>query len=192
MAQEIAKYGATPQAMISSPALKALRRISLGRVTWEHLPERRYLAGGGKLTAEERQAAETQLAALEKYVAVQPNTDTERLGLIARLLLSYPIAGGSKESGEARAHAYLVALYDVPPAILDSAIARWHRGECGDYNYSFAPAPAILRQVCKSVTEPLLCAADDLRRLLSAMSLDEAMDPKPRETEGRALTMRSL
>jgi hypothetical protein len=105
-----------------------------------------------------------------------------RLGLIANMLMAYPMAGSSEEAGKARAMAYLAALDDVPAWAIAEAIRRWHRGECGpDRNYRFAPAPAELREVAMTVLQPGKQTIAHLESLLTALTLEQAMDPKPIE-----------
>jgi hypothetical protein len=103
-----------------------------------------------------------------------------RFELVANMLLAYPVAGGSVESGRARAIAYLAALDDVPPWAIAEAIRRWHRGECGHgYNYRWAPAPAELRELSIEHLRPAKEFITHLEAVLGALSLERAMDPSP-------------
>lgn len=170
---------ASPLALISSPDLKRLRRISLGTVQWPGMAPRRYLSGGSTLTDSERSRARELLAELEQATKSTSAADAQRFGLIAKMLLAYPVPGASAQTGEARGEAYREALNDIPPATLAEAIKRWHRGEAGDHDYRWAPAPAVLRDVCLRISAPLLDAANDLRVLLGAVSMERAMDPTP-------------
>jgi hypothetical protein len=117
-----------------------------------------------------------------------------RLALIASMLMAYPTAGGSEESGKARAQAYLVSLDDVPPWAIAEAIKRWHKGQfSGQHNYRFAPAPAELREGCMSVLQPAQQTIAHLEDVLRASSLEDAMDPDLREKkEGVAVQMPRL
>lgn len=58
--------------------------------------------------------------------------------------------GGKKFSdltGEAKGEAYMAALNDVPCWAVEEARRKWYRGEFEkEYDYSFPPAPAILRK----------------------------------------------
>ena len=111
----------------------------------------------------------------------QPNQKA-RLGLLATMLMAYPMAGGgSEETGKARAGAYLAALDDLPPWAIAEAIRKWHRGEGGsrDCNYRFAPAPAELRFAVMQILQPAKQTIAHLESVLNAMTLDRAMDPKP-------------
>jgi hypothetical protein len=100
------------------------------------------------------------------------------------MLLAYPMAGGSAESGKARGEAYLDALDDVPPWAMAEAIRKWHRGECGpDHNYRFAPAPAELRYAVMQILQPAKQTIAHLTGILNALTIERAMDPAPLETE---------
>ena len=59
------------------------------------------------------------------------------------------------------------------------------------HDYRWAPAPAVLRTICEKAREQLLRAIRDLALLLSAVSLDRALDRMPLESEtsgGRKLS----
>jgi len=69
---------------------------------------------------------------------------------------------------------------NVPPKALAEAIRRWHRGECGPgYNYHWAPAPAELRQLSMDQLRPAKDTIAHLEAVLSAFSIERAMDPSP-------------
>lgn len=104
-----------------------------------------------------------------------PETRRERLGIIAKMLLAYPVAGASPEAGKARGEAYLDALDDVPPWAIAEAVKRWHKGQCGDHDYRWAPAPAVLRAAALEQLIPLRAAAKHVSGLLAAQSLEDAM-----------------
>ena len=179
-----------PQALISSPDLRKWRRISLGRVEWPGQPARRYLAGGMKLTDDERKQISAHVAELQRQAIGRPSEEKGRFGLIAKLLLTYPIANASKESGAARGEAYREALSDMPAGVLAEAIRRWNRGEAGqEHDYRWAPAPAVLRQVCERVRAPLMEAIADLEALLAALDIERALDPRPLEFSERRMPM---
>ncbi|WP_416193138.1 hypothetical protein [Nitrobacter sp. TKz-YC01] len=113
------------------------------------------------------------------------NAAKARLTLLTKMLLSYPVPGDASEAAAAaRLDLYDDALSDMPPWALDAALKRWSRGECGHLgmgtlNYTFAPAPAILRRLCLNEIEPLQDQVRKLTRLLAAVSIDRAMDPTP-------------
>lgn len=148
---------------------------------------RKYLSGGLILTAEERARIASRVAELRVVTEADDSQDSQkaRLGLLANMLMAYPMAGGSEESGRARARAYLVALDDVPPWTVAEAIKRWHRGEGGgrDANYRFAPAPAELRFSAMQILQPAKQTIAHLDAILSALTIERAMDPAPIEEE---------
>jgi hypothetical protein len=137
------------------------------------------------LTADERLRIEAKVRELRVVIEADDSQDNQkaRLGLIANMLMAYPTAGGSEESGRARATAYLAALDDVPPWAIADAARRWHRGEGGgrDANYRFAPAPAELRYSVMQILQPGRQTVVHLQNLLNALTLDRAMDPTPIE-----------
>jgi hypothetical protein len=177
MAQDIAKLQVNPLTVISSPGLRRLRRISMGTVQHPGQAPIRYLAGGSKLTDEQRGAAKAMLAQLQ--AALLPPDEhaaaKERLALVTKMLMAKPIASASQEAGRARGEAYQAALEDVPPWAIAEAIRLWHRGECGEHNYDWAPNTAILRRVAMAQLEPVRAAVDHIEGLLVAVSIDEAI-----------------
>lgn len=184
MATELALKTVDLPALISSPECVAWRRISLGTVKHPGEPERTYLSGGLTLTAEQRARIKAKLEEIERVTSADdgPENRKARLGVVANMLLAYPMSGGSEEAGRARAQAYLVALDDLPPWVIAETIKRWHRGQCGDHNYRFAPAPAELRQCTLDILSSAKGTADQLRTLLNALTIERAMDPAPVET----------
>lgn len=189
MAQEIAIKPVNLVALISSPDLRRLRRISMGTVQHPGQRPRRYLSAGSTLTSEDRARAIQIKSELENTVAAYDRQAS--FGLIAKMLLAYPIGNASEETGKARGEAYLEALSDISPSILAEAIRRWNRGEAGgDHDYRWAPAPAVLRQICNNIKEPVADIVQDLNNLLSAVSIERAMDPTPIESESKLINWR--
>jgi len=74
---------------------------------------------------------------------------------------------------------YLEAVGDIAPWALDAAIRRWVRGDVENINVDFAPSPGTLRRICETELEPFSKQIGQLKRLLSAVSIDRAMDPTP-------------
>jgi hypothetical protein len=144
---------------------------------------RYHLSGGRTLSDEERRTAGTLLAQLR--LSAEPNLHPDarkgRHALIAKMLLTYPVANASAPVGEARGEAYRDALDDVPPWALDEAIRAWHRGACGEHDYRWAPAPAVLRAAALARVAPVDAAIADLEKLVAAMALERAMDIAPLE-----------
>jgi hypothetical protein len=170
----------------------------LGTVNWPGQGKRLNFPSGMELTADERSQSISLLAELR---AVIDGTNLEakacskaRYSLLTKMLMSYPMAASaSVEQSSARQDMYLEALDDMPPWAISNALKRWNKGECtdidmGNLNYNFAPAPAILRALCKAELRPLELQAAKLKRLLSAVPIDRAMDPKPIELEQERLT----
>lgn len=183
MGTDITLWATDLQAVLFSMDCVALRRISLGTLQHPGQPLRKYLAGGLKLTDEQRAGISEKIADLEVFARVsQPREHREStLGLIGKMLLAYPMAGSSAEAGKARGEAYLDALDDVPAWAINEAIRRWHRGEGGGQgcNYRFAPAPAELRFAAMQLLQPAKQTLAHLVALLSAPSIERAMDPAP-------------
>lgn len=182
MANDLSTRAANPREVISSQALQKLRRISIGTVQWPGQPTKTYLPAGSTLSTEDRAQAEQVLEQLRAREQANdaPETRKQRLAIVAKMLLAYPVAGASTEAGRARAEAYLDALDDVPPWAISEAVKRWHRGQCGDnHDYRWAPAPAVLRLVSLEQLVPVRAAADHIAGLLAAVPLDEAMRSGP-------------
>ncbi|YBW40264.1 hypothetical protein ACMYR2_2793 [Nitrobacter sp. TKz-YC01] len=179
----------TPAITQSLPRHLAKLASSLGTVKWPGQPMRHHLPGGWELSEAQRSEAKVLLGELEAaingtYLGPQ-NAAKARLTLLTKMLLSYPVPGDASEAAAAaRLDLYDDALSDMPPWALDAALKRWSRGECGHLgmgtlNYTFAPAPAILRRLCLNEIEPLQDQVRKLTRLLAAVSIDRAMDPTP-------------
>lgn len=148
------------------------------------MPSRKYLSGGLILSTDERARISAKIAELEAIAQSDDSTENKksRLGLVASMLMAYPMAGGSEESGRARAGAYLAALDDIPPWAIAEAIRRWHRGEGSNGgNHRFAPAPAELRFAAMQVLQPAKQTIAHLSSILNALTIERAMDPAPIE-----------
>lgn len=84
----------------------------------------------------------------QKTSLTDPHSANEVLGAITRLLLALPSKASGEATGEAKAEAYMIALEDMPAWAVTGAIRGWYRGEHGtEHNYTFAPAPAVLRRL---------------------------------------------
>lgn len=184
MANDLVVAERDAQAVISSPELQKLQRISLGTVNWPGQPTRMYLSGGLTLTDSERESATRLLGQITAIAKGPAGSETvkARLGLLAKMMLVYPTANASEATGQARAEAYLETLGDIAPWVIDRSIHKWHRGECGvEHNYQFAPAPATLLAVCRLALWQYERAIKHLDGLLNAIPLDRAMDSNPVE-----------
>jgi hypothetical protein len=180
MAQDIAVRGQT-----KLPSLPDwLPRLAIGTVRHPNQPEKAYLAGGLKLTTSQRAEAE-RCAALNRAALDSADPDRRRAAAIANMILAYPLGGSVGEhASRARGEAYRDALDDMPAWAVIEAVKRWNRGACGDHNYSFAPAPAVLRAAALDLLVPHQVALAKLDRVLKATTLDEAI--KPPSPEDRA------
>ena len=72
-------------------------------------------------------------------------------------LIGWSPGGGDEIQTIARTEIYLDAVGDIPGVFVAEALRLWARGEAGslsdhgirhELNYSFAPAPAVLRAIC--------------------------------------------
>ena len=81
------------------------------------MPPRKYLSGGLTLSTDQRARIAAKVAELEAISVSDTSQENQksRLGLVANMLMAYPMSGGSEESGRARASAYLSAIDDIPP-----------------------------------------------------------------------------
>lgn len=172
---EVAKGNAA--AAISSPALQALRRISLGTIQWPGQAERKYLSGGLTLTDEQRRQATALRDEIQAGLDSSgiPEATKARLAILAKMLMAFPAANATFDAARARGEAYLDALDDIPPWALQDAVRQWNRGE-GDGNHDFAPSPARLRKICLGVLAPHGAALAHLNDLLNAWTHEDALD----------------
>lgn len=198
MAQDLIATRNDPANLISSPVWLRLRRMRLGTIQGPGEREVKYLADGLRLTDDDRGQAAALIRELE--AALEPGDSS---GIVAKMLLAYPVAGASFEAGKARGGAYAGALDDVPAWAVRAAIRAWNRGEAsGDHDYRWAPAPAVLRDLALVVVKPLRDVLRDLRDLLAAKPLpallEERQGPKEplnwpaRETSGEPVTGRQF
>jgi hypothetical protein len=170
--------------MLSLPPHLARLEKSLGTVKWPDQPTRLNFPSGMTLSDEDRKAVAERLAELQRVTTgenLSPAACSKaRLSLLTRMLLGYPVAGGGTEqAAEARLSFYDEAVSDIAPWALDAAIKRWVRGDVGNGNVDFAPSPGSLRRLCEEELEPFQAQMHKLKRLLSALPIDRAMDPAP-------------
>jgi hypothetical protein len=156
-----------------------LGRLAIGTVDHPGQPTRKYLAGGLSLTPNQRAEAEGYR---DRMKATLSSDDPlrQRNAVLAKMIMAYPMGAGSGELGAAaRAEAYLDALSDMPAWAIAEAVRRWNRGQAGEHNYSFAPAPAILRRVTDEVLVPYRIDLEKIEIVLRAVPLERAVDPEP-------------
>jgi hypothetical protein len=170
--------------MLSLPLPLARLEKSLGTVKWPDQPSRLNFPSGMGLSEEQREEITVRLEKLQQ-VSTGENLSVvacskARLSLLTKLMLGYPAAGGSSdEAAQSRLSFYLEAVSDIAPWALDAAIKRWVRGDIGKGNIDFAPSPGALRRLCEEELEPFEAQMVTLRRLLSAIPIERAMDPEP-------------
>jgi hypothetical protein len=76
-------------------------------------------------------------------------------------------------TGEAKGEAYMAALDDVPCWAVEEALRKWYRGEFNkEYDYSFPPAPAILRKHARDEQYLIRHRSRRLREMLHAQEED--------------------
>jgi len=160
---------------------------SLGTVQWPGQPVRMNFPTGMDLTTEQREELQERLQALMRLTTGEHLSASAcskaRLSLLTSLLLGFPAAGNSTDrAAEARANFYLDAVDDMAPWAIDAAIKRWVRGDVDNANVDFAPSPGALRRLCEVEIEPFIQQIRQIERLLAAVSIDRAMDPKPLES----------
>lgn len=170
--------------MLSLPLPLARLEKSLGTVKWPDQPTRLNFPSGMGLSEADRKDLTDRLVELQRVTTgenLAPATCSKaRLSLLTKMLLAYPTAGGATEQAmEARVSFYLEAVSDIAPWALDAAIKRWVRGDIGKGNIDFAPSPGALRRLCEEELEPFEAQMLKLRRLLSAIPVERAMDPTP-------------
>lgn len=173
--------------MRSLPSRLEKLASSIGTTQWPGEPTRLDLPSGMELTAEDRSEIQARLDQVNGIITGKNLTANEsakaRLSLLTKMLLAFPAAGSSSEAAaQARSDVYDDALEDMPPWALNAAIKRWAKGDvpadCAG-NFSFAPAPAVLRKLVKNELAPFELQAAKLNRLLKAVPVARAMDPTP-------------
>lgn len=177
MANEVAILAEPVNAITLPPWFAGL---AVGTVQHPGMAAKRYLAGGSTLTPRQRHEAiakrEQLLLALDagRFAG-------QRSAVIAKVLLSYPSAQAGELSAAARGETYRDALDDIPVWAIAEAIKRWNRGQAGEHNYSFAPAPAVLRKTADNILAPYRLALEKVEMVINATTIDEAMKPTPPE-----------
>lgn len=115
-----------------------------------------------------------------------PATANEVLGTVTRLLLALPSKAAGEATGEAKGEAYMIALEDMPSWAVSQAIRAWYRGECGsEHNYTFAPAPAVLRKLAMTERWKVASRVKALGELLEAVPEVEFSDDHRAEMIGK-------
>jgi hypothetical protein len=186
MANELTLHAA-PTTALSLPDF--LARLQLGAVQWPGQPVRKYLAGNSNLSSSQRAEAERSRAQLEQTLSPGGELgDEARAVILLRMVMGLGGPALTAQGAEARADAYRDAVDDLPAWSIHQAVKRWHRGECGDHNYAFPPAPAVLRQIAQGLCEPYRAALEKVNCALDAVTLERAMDSTPIEQKSPVIT----
>jgi hypothetical protein len=166
--------------VLSSPdcavLMKFSRSISRTTIGSRSIP---HFADGVKLTDHWRNVAEQFVGRIEKavYFASSAAERGGKFKVLSKMLMVAPTTDRSDESTVAKVSVYLDdALDDLPAWAVAKAVQRWHRAECGSvHNYTFAPAPGVLRGIALQELEPAKLVLRQLKLVLSAApSLAEA------------------
>ena len=141
------------------------------------------------LTTTERAEMERRLVAIKAIITGSNLTPAEcskaRLSPLTRMLLAFPTPGNSSDAAaDARGDVYDDAVEDIPPWALNAAIKRWVKGDVPDLrlgalNFNFAPAPAVLLEICKLELADFRAQASAIELLLACVTHERAMDPTP-------------
>lgn len=175
------------------PQLERLS-ASLGTVNWPGQAQRLNFPIGMELTAADREDLQRQmdgLAALTTGSNLEPSQCLKaKLSLLTKLLLGSATGASSDAAADARLEMYELALEGIAPWAIDAARRRWAQGKVPasvrSPNFSFAPSPADLRAICEDELRPFTDQMRKIKRLLSAVPLDRAMDPEPIPVEAKS------
>lgn len=144
--------------------------------------------GGSNLTSSQRAEAERKAAELTLALSAEGEANYKaRAVILMRVIRAGGGAALTELAAEAKALAYRDAVDDMPAWAIGEAARRWNRGECGDHNYNFPPAPAVLRQIVEAVLAPYRITLDKVETILNAVTLERAMDPAPIEHKNALL-----
>lgn len=133
-------------------------------------------------------------AEAELVPAIRDSADgtREALAALTNLFTVYPQMTGERDDVRQRGKIVLQVLGDLPAWAICEAVSRWLKGEAGPgNNYSFAPAPAVLRAVALGLLEPARNDATKIRTLLAAAD-NEPAQPVEGERERVAAGFKSL
>ena len=106
---------------------------------------------------------------IESQFAPSAAERSGKFKVLCKMLMVAPTTDKSDESTVAKVSVYLDdALDDLPAWAVENAVRRWHRAECGGHNYTFAPAPGVLRGIALEELEPAKLVLRQLKLVLSA------------------------
>lgn len=117
-------------------------------------------------TGPQRAALERRCADLEAMGA--PGPEAKIAKSVSGLLAFYATGRTGDASVDVKLRGFMVAVDDLPAWAVAEAIRRWFRGDCGQHNYEFAPAPATLRQIATDVSRIARGQLVLFRRILNA------------------------
>jgi hypothetical protein len=125
------------------------------------------------LVRQQRVAIEQHVAVLTALLEQTPERDNAYAGrtlvAVSRLLVTLAGRASGDLAGQARGEAYVAALDDVACWATEEAARLWFRGECGtQHNYTWPPAPAILRSIAQQSHCSVGWRASQLEQLLDA------------------------
>lgn len=106
---------------------------------------------------------------------------------VTELLLSFSSQAMNEAGAKARARGYIVALEDLPAWAIAEACRLWLRGEAGEANYNFAPAPPVLRKIANTIASRVDHQRSVLERLLNAKIVED----EPQFDDRHCETMRA-
>lgn len=171
------------------PRVVAWVRMLGGTVEHPGQPVRWTMAPGAVLPDEIREEARSLLSTLTSDLSPEAPfggrpAAQARIGIVTTLLMGLGGARASDETAEAKLDLYEVAVADCPAWAVAAASHRWVRGQCPESieknpNYNFPPSPATLRALAEWEIDPVKRSARDLERLVSAIPVERAMDPRP-------------
>ena len=139
------------------------------------------------LGASERVAAQSHVEALHALIAATPENDGRArralLASVTKMMLALPSQKASEDAGEAKAEAFDMSLKDVPYWAINEAISGWYQGRYGDaHNYTWQPAPAVLRSLAFLELAKIRYRIQDLENLLKAKAQRELPPESERPT----------
>jgi hypothetical protein len=174
--------------MLSYPAwlgslINAVSRNENGMNVWTRQPE---VPNALMPTGGQREAIEARCSQLERMAV--PGPEKRALQAIGKLVGFYATGQLNESQAAVKCEVYLSTVNDLPAWAVEEAVNRWFRGECGDaYNYSFAPSPAVLREIAGYVARVAAGQLILFRRILNA----KALPPPVTEEQRAALAVRA-
>lgn len=137
-------------------------------------------------TEGQKQAIKQHCVKLREFGLMTPENDAryeaETLVIVTKLLLTLPGMRTSETGAEAKGEAYMAALDDVPSWAVGEAVRGWYRGthpaphvengKAHPYDFSWAPAPAVLRNLAVFEAWKFENRAREVEKLLNVVEFD--------------------